>query len=438
MIRKVIVGGLKAFGPKPVEVELAPLTLVVGENGAGKTTLFEALGLLAQSAGRDRVAWSRDSGNRRVQWVALPAQPKALHRTDAEGELSLGLEVVLPDRLARREFSAQSVAAIEGPLRYCFQHREAAGNWDEWEHVLAWGGHEARSVHRLASRVMRLVTYRNELAVDGQLLNWVQPPAGVLTDRIFRTGTQDNGEKLAFAQLGVELLAEFLDSAFSYIGPERGPSSIAWEIGGDIAVPRSVGKKGEDTLRLLASVLNTDERAADAEKIRHWSEQFALSRLSAGWRGGVELGCDFRDPQTGTVVQFDLSGYGSAQILPVIVELFGSPEGATILVEEPEISLHPKAVARLPELFADAVRSGRQLVLSTHSEVLLSELHRAVKAGVPTGDILVLELRRTSDGVTASPRRLDDKGLLVDWPASFRQAESESSKALFDIVGHEP
>lgn len=48
-MRELVVGGLRAYGPKPTRVPLAPLTLVFGPNSAGKSSLLSTLTLLAQS-----------------------------------------------------------------------------------------------------------------------------------------------------------------------------------------------------------------------------------------------------------------------------------------------------------------------------------------------------------------------------------------------------
>ena len=48
-------------------------------------------------------------------------------------------------------------------------------------------------------------------------------------------------------------------------------------------------------------------------------------------------------------------GSGIAQVLPIITQAFKS-RNDIILVEEPEIHLHPKAQARIGAMFADAIK----------------------------------------------------------------------------------
>ncbi len=49
MIERVRVANFKAIGPAGVELDLAPLTVLVGPNGVGKTSILEGVCLLAQS-----------------------------------------------------------------------------------------------------------------------------------------------------------------------------------------------------------------------------------------------------------------------------------------------------------------------------------------------------------------------------------------------------
>jgi len=59
---------------------------------------------------------------------------------------------------------------------------------------------------------------------------------------------------------------------------------------------------------------------------------------------------------------------------------------APLLLEEPELSLHRDVIRQLPRLFAQtAQRSGRQVMVSTHSEEILSD------RGIDPSEILLLE-----------------------------------------------
>jgi AAA domain, putative AbiEii toxin, Type IV TA system len=59
---------------------------------------------------------------------------------------------------------------------------------------------------------------------------------------------------------------------------------------------------------------------------------------------------------------------------------------APLLLEEPELSLHRDVIRQLPRLVTQAAqRSGRQVVISTHAEEMLSD------RGIDPSEILLLE-----------------------------------------------
>jgi predicted ATPase len=89
------------------------------------------------------------------------------------------------------------------------------------------------------------------------------------------------------------------------------------------------------------------------------------------------------DNLTNARVSFSNVGAGLGQLLPILEGLFSFPRGKTLLIEQPELHLHPKAQADLATLFVDAVEEGNveQVILETHSEAMLLRIQRLVREG---------------------------------------------------------
>jgi predicted ATPase len=133
---------------------------------------------------------------------------------------------------------------------------------------------------------------------------------------------------------------------------------------------------------------------------------------------------------------FDLDitdvGFGISQVLPILVEGFVSSMGKIILIEQPEIHLHPKMQGELADLFIDIANlkeapidgigsNRRYLFIETHSEYLLSRLRRRIAEGaIRHSDVALYFVERAKAGggsvVRGSYMPADGA---FEWPEEF-------------------
>ena len=74
-------------------------------------------------------------------------------------------------------------------------------------------------------------------------------------------------------------------------------------------------------------------------------------------------------------------GSGVSYLVSIIIVCLASGRGSTILIENPEIHLHPKAQSRLCEFLYLIAESGRQIFVETHSDHLFNGLRVGVSSG---------------------------------------------------------
>jgi len=75
--------------------------------------------------------------------------------------------------------------------------------------------------------------------------------------------------------------------------------------------------------------------------------------------------------------EYDLAdlGYGATQILALLLKIITSKTQANIILEEPEINLHPKLQSKLADLLIDAFKNfGQNFIIETHSEYFVRKL----------------------------------------------------------------
>ena len=116
-------------------------------------------------------------------------------------------------------------------------------------------------------------------------------------------------------------------------------------------------------------------------------------------------------------------GYGVSQALPVITELLHDDSQSMLLLQQPEVHLHPSAQAALGSLFCDVASWGRQLIVETHSDYILDRVRldiRDRKTDLRVEDLSVLFFERGNLDVKIHPVKIDEMGN-VDGPSGYRQ-----------------
>ena len=84
-------------------------------------------------------------------------------------------------------------------------------------------------------------------------------------------------------------------------------------------------------------------------------------------------------------------GFGTNALIYLLHQFIIAEKGATVLIEEPEIHLHPKAQAELAEVLAETAKAeNKQIIMTTHSEHLVERLLLLVAEGTLTSDDLAI------------------------------------------------
>ena len=115
------------------------------------------------------------------------------------------------------------------------------------------------------------------------------------------------------------------------------------------------------------------------------------------------------------------TGFGLTQVLPIVVAALSADEQDILLIENPEVHLHPAGQALMGGFLAEVASRGTQVILETHSDHVLNGIRRAVRGGVLSPARAVLHFLRPRSGdldQVVSPT-LDASGHIDVWPDGF-------------------
>lgn len=114
-------------------------------------------------------------------------------------------------------------------------------------------------------------------------------------------------------------------------------------------------------------------------------------------------------------------GFGLTQVLPIVVAALSSKERDILLIENPEVHLHPAGQASMGQFLAEVSRSGIQVIVETHSDHVLNGIRRAVKANRLRPEQVTIHFfkpRSEPSPQVLSPQ-IDTSGNLDAWPEGF-------------------
>ena len=233
----------------------------------------------------------------------------------------------------------------------------------------------------------------------------------------------------------------FFSNGVRYLGPLREAPHVLYDPGPS---KLDLGVSGEYSAAVLHAqartrvVMPTDgdgERRQLSDALDHWLREFELAdNARSEDRGRMGIGLSVTPPGLEREVDLTAVGVGVSQILPVILLCLLAAPGTLVILEQPELHLHPRLEQKLADFLLACARSGRQLVVETHSDHLVNRLRHRI-ASDPTDathDLIRLVFAENHDGVTSyrEPEINRYGGIGDDWPAGFLDLGAREAQDL--------
>lgn len=153
------------------------------------------------------------------------------------------------------------------------------------------------------------------------------------------------------------------------------------------------------------------------ELVSIWCEEITGSGIGAEVIPGKRVKIDSEAARGGVPVVCD--GFGTNQLVQLLLTLAITPGQSVIAIEEPEIHLHPDAQERLCNILVQVANTHeKQLIVTTHSERILWSFVRSVKDGaLPQDDLAIYYF--AEKGQQPQHIEQDECGDIYGWGKNF-------------------
>jgi hypothetical protein len=375
-------------------LEVRPVTVLVGKNSSGKSSITKLMPILGKSI----------SGTLKKTVLLL----------DSEG-VSLGT-------------SYQSLCHNGNSVGLAFS--------------LSFSGGVELRIELISTPKNEIKVQRYTLAHDNALQELVLGKDRVNYECV-QTGKTYAGDGFSgfihkdfLTDCGVE---DTLEMNVDYIGPLRyTPERTQYYTGAPL--PDNVGPKGENAYQLLCS----DD--ALAAQVSHWFEAHfggcKLRVVPAGSEKGTYL-IQMNKPDNGSYwVNIADEGMGMAQILPIVTRCIHAVDDTIVVMEQPELHLHPAAHESIAKLLATTSKQhGQRYVVETHSENILLGLRDAVvdkTVDFQADDVVIYFVDEDEEGAYLRKITLDENGDLSSWPEGvFNESYELLNKIISKATAHD-
>lgn len=447
MISSIGLHNFKAFAD--LHVDLAPITVLLGPNNCGKSSILASLRLLAQTVDSYdpdvALLLSGSMGDfgtyKDIVFRNHRARPM---------RLSVSIQPSRGDPRVWRPGAAESRDVLTMHLEYKYRtmRRELILRRVEVElnsRPLLTTKYSERTEKQLIERIGgSLVPSSIKSAISARLR--MQNFVPRLPVHRFRYGDSEGSAAQEFVTRTVARKAELADQAcmalvyslrqVEYVGAMRVPPSRTYRFTGERR--RRVGPGGEEAPGML--MMDSARGGKRSRKVLESMKQ---------WLSGAGIASDVRivplsDRHYEIRVEHPITkedqnladvGQGVSQILPVLVAGLHLAEGSALVVEEPEIHLHPRAQAELGDFFLTLLQNGVQSIVETHSEYLVLRLLQHVASGaISPNEVSLNYVYARGDQKDVKRLHVDKQGRFMDeWPEGFFPERLEEAKELARI-----
>jgi predicted ATPase len=452
LLDRFCIRNFKAF--RKADIKIKPITILVGPNNSGKSSLIQAINLVQQTLLKNpnnymiNVGSSNSQGEQMIdagsfsEIISHSAQDKKITfelyfsekhikfslkengDTDVyvsdflynSCDLQYSLENLSLDDYNKKDSSLKNIDKFHIELDKYFKYSNIAKlNTDSKINREGFFFY-ITSIAPIGSSLQNFFQEQLSAQMEEEI-----PESELIKKATFDTLIKDMVESLEnYRKISTNSYNSFQKikkdlSNIGYIGPVRQLAERSYSIGSY----KDMGFGGEHATQILAMNRELRTKVEQCFKKMSIAENLQIDIRNEKQRSfefKIKTACSDRG------VNFKDVGCGTSQILPVIIQSLMAKEESLVMLEQPEVHLHPKTQAELADFFVNIASRNNRFLIETHSDYFIERLRYHVATGAfRSEDVLIYYIESDPIKKCSIPIKIEinSKGQYNDLPQGY-------------------
>jgi predicted ATPase len=346
LIRKLKVSRLLSFGPEGIDLSMRPLNVLIGANGSGKSNFIEVLNLLRYAPVRFDSPIMTGGGIKEWLWKGEGAEAGEFASIEAEviGKLSDQSQGFVH----RIDFGASGDRVLVERESISYGEESETGGGVA-KYYFSKDGNAAIQDSQSPQRKAKLREMdSSKLDARVSILSQIRDPEHY---RVF--------DFLQRAYNGIHIYRDWTFGTGSPMRSSQVPDGPVDD----------VGREGRNFITVIASMKRADTNRM-VEELKSLYPEIMDVRTRPSGGGALQL---FIEECGGVEISAERLSDGTLRFLFLLAILLQPNPPPMIVIEEPELGLHPDVIPKLAALLIEASER-TQIVITTHSRMLVDAL----------------------------------------------------------------
>ena len=412
---------------KDIDLPLKHLNIFIGPNNSGKSSILQTLLLLKQSYSEQVTNYSQPFNFGSFQEVVFKKLPQLSIQIILEHPISLKLQ---------EDFEIFNIKGTTLQTSFRLWHSPQ----DDHIYVNLLNDQKISQVSLYDNEKSDPISFSNDFrkninsrAIGGSSSStskWLRFKRKIEPNKSIIQEIPEEYQKVKVLNRILQRVNLFYSLFFkkiTYIPVERGAMSWTTPTQGSTPKNIEVNDRGNTLYNVLYHMIRR-EHTDTLSRIKKWAKEFGIHDLTPYPAEAPNPMCGVETLQQYSDEPFQLisMGFGTRQILYLLLQAIIARRNSIILIEEHEIHLHPAYQTKVIDFLLDIIiNDNKQVLVTTHSEYLLLRLQNVIlQRKIPIEEVGVFYVNLVEGQTQVKELKFSEEGS-YDMPGFYDVTQNE-------------